>query len=173
MPESSTDRVVETLRNDILTGRYACYDLYPAADGRWLSVAAIEPRFFANLCRALDCEDHIAHQADDDRQEAIRSDFRAAFATRDRDDWVAELGPADCCVAAVATVPEVAEDSRSIIDAVHPTQGTFRQVGPVLAGQGPAADVPDWARTHTDEVLAAVGYNPDQLDAMRDAGVIA
>jgi alpha-methylacyl-CoA racemase len=38
---------------DILTGRYACYDVYRARDGSWLAVAAIEPAFFANLCKAL------------------------------------------------------------------------------------------------------------------------
>ena len=39
--------------HNILTGRFACYDTYEAADGRWLAVAALEPRFFANLCAAL------------------------------------------------------------------------------------------------------------------------
>ncbi len=39
--------------HDVLTGRYACYDTYRAADGKWLAVAAIEAKFFANLCRAL------------------------------------------------------------------------------------------------------------------------
>ena len=39
--------------HDILTGRYACYDTYRTADGRWLAVGAIEHKFFANLCRAL------------------------------------------------------------------------------------------------------------------------
>ena len=56
--------------HDVLTGRYACYDTYRAADGRWLAVAAIEAKFFANLCRALGCEQWIEHQYDDDVQDA-------------------------------------------------------------------------------------------------------
>src|SRR5205807_1149660 len=36
----------------ILTGRYACYDTYEARDGKWLALAIIEPRFWANLCDA-------------------------------------------------------------------------------------------------------------------------
>ena len=47
---------------NILTGRYACYDVYAARDGRWLAVAAIEPVFFANLCKALGLERWIPHQ---------------------------------------------------------------------------------------------------------------
>ena len=54
-------------------------------------VAAIEPRFWANLCRALGLEQWAAHQTDDAVQDQIRADVRAAFLTRDRDDWVAEL----------------------------------------------------------------------------------
>src|SRR5690348_10610579 len=51
-------------RHSLLTGRYACYDLYPCADGKWLAVGAIEPHFFANLCRALGCDRWIDHQTD-------------------------------------------------------------------------------------------------------------
>ncbi len=70
-------------RHNILTGRYACYDVYRCADGEWLAVGAIEPHFYANLCRALGCEQWLEHQTDDAVQDAIRADFRAAFATRD------------------------------------------------------------------------------------------
>ena len=42
--------------HNILTGRYACYDVYPCADGKQVAVGAIEPHFCANLCRLLGCE---------------------------------------------------------------------------------------------------------------------
>src|SRR3954471_20406599 len=87
----------------ILTGRDACYDVYPCADDRWIAVGAIEPHFFANLCRALDCEQWIPHQTDDAVQDDIRDSFAAAFEKKTRDEWVAELGPADTCVSEVAT----------------------------------------------------------------------
>ena len=93
--------------HDVLTGRYACYDTYRAADGKWLAVAAIEAKFFANLCRALGCEQWIDHQYDDDVQDEVRRDFAAAFARRDRDDWVATLSGADTCVAPVQAVSEI------------------------------------------------------------------
>src|SRR5438067_9493855 len=94
----------------LLTGRYACYDVYECADGRWISVGAIEPRFFSNLCRELGREELAQHQMDDARQEEIRRAFREAFAERDRDDWVRELAPANTCVAPVLSIAEVAAD---------------------------------------------------------------
>jgi alpha-methylacyl-CoA racemase len=167
--------------HNILTGRYACYDLYEAADGGWLAVGAIEPHFFANLCRVLGHEELIEHQMDDERQDEIRNAFRAAFATRDRDDWVDELAPADCCVSPVLTVPELVEDPQvtargAVVDAEHPEAGRFRQLGAVLAGQLDGAEpieVPDWSATQTADLLAAVGYDAATVDQLRTEGVIA
>jgi alpha-methylacyl-CoA racemase len=165
----------------LLTGRYACYDTYQARDGGWLSVAAIEGRFWANLCRELGVEQWAAHQHDDDRQDEIRADLRAAFATRDRDDWVAQLAPADTCVAPVLTVDEVVTDEhfaarRSFATACHPQQGEFRQVDATLAGTARATaarTVPDISATDTDAALAAAGFAPAEIDSLRTAGVVA
>ena len=167
--------------HNILTGKYACYDLYEAADGRWLAVGAIEPHFFANLCRFLGCEQFVEHQMDDDRQDEIRAAFRTAFATRDRDDWVAELAPADCCVSPVLTVPELIDDAQvsargAVVDAEHPSTGRFRQLGAVLAGQAdgdPPVAAPDWSVTQTDDLLIAAGYERATIDELRTEGVIA
>ena len=120
----------------LLTGRYACYDTYECADGGWLAVAAIEPRFWANLCRALGLDKWTEQQTDDAVQDGVRAELRAAFATQDRDEWVDELGPADTCVGPVLSIPEVVDDAQfagrgSIVGADGPD---FRQVGAVLAG---------------------------------------
>jgi alpha-methylacyl-CoA racemase len=167
--------------HDILTGRYACYDTYRAADGRWLAVGAIEPKFFANLCRALGCDRWVDRQLDDDAQDEIRADFRAAFATRDRDAWVAELASADTCVAPVLAVAEIDDDEQfayrgSVVEAVHPTRGRFRQVGPVLAGMdrpvGPV-HLPDPSVTDTELLLKAAGVDPSTVAEWRAKGAIA
>jgi alpha-methylacyl-CoA racemase len=128
----------------LLTGKYACYDVYPARDGRWLAVGAIEAAFFGNLCRALGCEHLAAHQYDDARQDEIRATFRAAFSERDRDDWVAELASADTCVAPVLSIEEVGHDphhmARGSFVEVRRDGGSFRQVAPVLAGSAKRDD---------------------------------
>jgi alpha-methylacyl-CoA racemase len=165
----------------ILTGRYACYDTYMAADGRWLAVGIIEPRFWTNLCDALGLERWRDHQLDDDVQDEIRADLRAVFATRDRDAWVAELAPADTCVAPVLTVPELIADEQylargAFVDATHPEHGTFRQVGPVLAGMtgdGTPYAVRDASVTDTDELLLAAGVSPAECAQLHAHGVVA
>jgi alpha-methylacyl-CoA racemase len=167
--------------HDILTGRYACYDAYRAADGRWLAVGAIEHKFFANLCRALGCDRWIDHQLDDAVQDRIRADFAEVFATRRRDDWMAELSGTDTCVAPVLTAAEVASDEQFVhrgvvIEAVHPTEGRFRQLGPLLAGMArPIAPIalPDPSVTDTDRRLVAAGVDSATIDGWRSAGAVA
>ena len=166
-------------REGLLTGRYAWYDLYQAGDGGWLAVAAIEPKFFANLCHILGCEQWIDRQYDDD-VETMRADFTAAFASRSRDDWVAELAPADACVSPVLDVPGVVADGQygargAFVEVAHPTSGRLRQVGAPLARQvDPVVlEIPDWTATATEELLDEVGVAPDTVTAWRAAGVIA
>jgi alpha-methylacyl-CoA racemase len=168
-------------RHNILTGRYACYDVYRCFDDKWVAVAAIEPHFYANLCRALGCEQWLAHQQDDAVQDEIRRDFAAAFARRPRDEWVAELGPGDTCVSEVASVPEVVRDehyrARDVfVDAHAPGNGEFEQVNRVLAGQvrtGATIELRTPNATDTDELLAAVGFTEDEIATMRQEGVAA
>jgi alpha-methylacyl-CoA racemase len=167
-------------REALLTGRYACYDLYAARDGKWLSVGAIEPHFFANLCRALGCDELATAQLDDARQDEIRERFRQAFATRDRDDWVARLAPNDTCVAPVNSIPEVTDEphfrERGVfMNARHPDRGEFRQVAPVLAGgvrEQPAFDVKPPGDNDTDALLAGAGFSPQEIEALRQGGAV-
>src|SRR5204863_200964 len=79
--------------------------------------------------------------------------------TKTRDEWTALLAPADTCVAPVVDITEVVQDEQynarhGIVEAVHPTQGSFRQVGAMLAGQerpDAAYQLPDTDKTDTDD----------------------
>ncbi len=176
-------------RKNMVTGRYACYDTYQAADGGWLAVGAIEPKFYANLCRLIGCEQWAAHQLDDQAQDKIRADFRAAFATRDRDAWVAELAGADTCVTPVLSVAELVDDDQFIarhafVDAIVPPAGggggdsptRFRQVAAVMAGMNTPDDpvvAGDPAGSDTERLLAAAGLDPARITRLRERGVVA
>lgn len=165
----------------ILTGRYACYDTYRCADGRWLTVGAIEPHFYRNLCRLIGCEQWSDHQLDDAVQDEVRTDFRAAFERRTRDEWVAELAPADTCVGPVYSVPELVDDphvrARGLVaDALHDAHDAFPQLGTLLAGTDTSRHefrVRDGSVTDTDELLAAAGLSADEITSLRQGGVVA
>ncbi|MBB85442.1 MAG: carnitine dehydratase, partial [Deltaproteobacteria bacterium] len=78
-------------RQVLLTGRYAFYDTYEASDGGWVSVGAIEPHFYRNLCERLGHPEYGGDQYNDAKQGEIRAAFKAAFKTKTRDEWTEEL----------------------------------------------------------------------------------
>ncbi|MCP4003913.1 MAG: CoA transferase [bacterium] len=167
-------------RQVLLTGRYAFYDLYEARDGRWLSVGAIEPHFYRNLCKALSLERYADQQMNDELQDEIRAAFRAAFAQRDRDEWVAELAPADTCVAPVYTIPEVTRDTHLrerglFMQAEHSEHGVFEQMAPMLAGTQralPRHRVRDPESSDADALLAEVGLSREEIESLRADGAV-
>ncbi len=165
----------------ILTGRYACYDVYTCSDGKHLAVGAIEPQFWRNLVGLLGLEQYAGAQMDDDAQDEIRAAMAAVFATRSRDEWVAQLGPADTCVTEVNTVAEAVQDeqyvARGVVaDAVHVDAGPFRQAAPVWAGtdvpDGPYS-IRDGAITDTTELLVDAGLDPADVEQLVQTGAIA
>jgi alpha-methylacyl-CoA racemase len=165
---------------NLLTGGSACYDLYQARDGRWLAVAAIEPKFFGNLCALLELPELAQHQMDASKQDEIRAALRTAFARRDRDEWIALLASKDTCVSPVLSIPEVFTDehlrARGVFSEVtHPTHGTVGTVAPVIAGaqRRPAYTAPEADRTDTAELLRAAGVAADQIERWLADGVIA
>jgi crotonobetainyl-CoA:carnitine CoA-transferase CaiB-like acyl-CoA transferase len=93
----------------LLTGRYACYRVYEAADGRSIAVGALEPKFWDALCRALGCEQFIADQfAEGPRREEIVAELAGIFRMRTAEEWFERLRSADACVTPVRNVAEVA-----------------------------------------------------------------
>jgi crotonobetainyl-CoA:carnitine CoA-transferase CaiB-like acyl-CoA transferase len=92
-----------------LTGGLACYRAYATADGRHLTVAALEPPFFAALCRGLGRPDLEARQYDAD-QERLADDLAAIFATEPLASWLERFDNVDACVGPVATRVEAHRD---------------------------------------------------------------
>ncbi|GAA1991811.1 CaiB/BaiF CoA-transferase family protein [Catenulispora subtropica] len=166
-------------QRSMTSGRYACYATYPAADGRWLAVAAIEPKFWANFCRLLGLEKWAAHQTDDAVQDQIRADITVALSARDRDAWVGLLSGSDTCVAPVLTVPELAEDPHygsrnAFVEAVHPEHGALRQTAPLLAGMVRSElpyRLPDG--THSAELLLESGFTEAEIKELLEEGSVA
>jgi alpha-methylacyl-CoA racemase len=163
-----------------LSGRFACYDIYATADGKWLAVAAIEPRFWASLCALLGLEEWIDRQFDDDAQDQLRSALAEALLTKSRDEWVALLAAADTCVSPVLTASEAAADAgfagrRAFAEAGVSGGATWTQLAPLLAGAHRADryDLPDRTSTDTDDVLAGCGLSAAEIDDLHDQGAVA
>ncbi len=126
---------------ETLSGRYACYNLYEAADGRWLAVGALEPKFWAELCTRLGCPELIARQFEE-RQDELKARIGAIFRTKPAHAWFEQLRETDCCVTPVRTVREVAAEMAPHEGPPAPALGQHTEEVLARCGAGwqPAAD---------------------------------
>jgi alpha-methylacyl-CoA racemase len=92
----------------LLSGSYACYRVYAAADDSHVAVGALEPKFWANLCRELECEELIERQFAADQSGPIAV-LAAKFKAATAEEWFERIGQKDCCVTPVRAA---AHDSR-------------------------------------------------------------
>jgi crotonobetainyl-CoA:carnitine CoA-transferase CaiB-like acyl-CoA transferase len=118
--------------NDLLSGGYACYQIYEAAGGSFITVGALEPKFWANLCRELGCEDLIDQQYSAD-QSKLKSRLAGIFQQSTAEQWFSKLGAKDCCVAPVRHIKDaVADYPAEPIPALSDTPGRAEGRAPRL-----------------------------------------
>jgi len=174
---------VDAKRGDtIFTGHYPWYNVYETKDGKYISVAAFESWFYANLCELLGREDFIEYQfAEGPMKDEIFRTFKQTFLTKTRDEWVEILRSKDTCFAPVYTLEEVATDpqllARGMITEVpHPTLGSVKQVGSMLKLSDSPFQVRNWSTRfgqHTDEILSDLGYDGARIHSLRQSEVIS
>jgi crotonobetainyl-CoA:carnitine CoA-transferase CaiB-like acyl-CoA transferase len=93
----------------LLTGGIACYRIYSTADARWLTVGALEPKFWQRLCEVVGRADLAERQFDED-QEAVAAELSAAIAERPLADWLELLDGEDVSAGPVWTIEEAAAE---------------------------------------------------------------
>jgi alpha-methylacyl-CoA racemase len=153
------------------------YDVYETADGQWVSIGAIEPKFYASLLDALDLADSdLPDQNDQTQWPAMKQRFADLFRARTRDEWEARLGGLDVCFAPVLSFDDasrhphlVARQTYVDVDGItQPTPAPRFDRTPATLGRPPAP-----AGQHTDEVLEECGFAPADIAALRAGKAVA
>jgi len=162
---------------NLLDGGAPFYDTYPAADGRFVAVGALEPQFYAALLAGLGLTDaDLPAQMDIAGWPVLRQRFAAVFAERTRDEWASVFAGTDACVAPVLSPGEAAG---------HP-HNSARRVFADIGGLSQPQPAPRFARTRadqpvppvrpgsdTDAVLGGLGLRQAEIAGLRDRGVVA
>ena len=171
-----------TRGSDRLNGGSPFYNVYRTADGKYFSIAAIEPWFWENLCRAIGREDMIPHQqAGDEKRAEIAATLDAVFLTKTRDEWFETLRNANISVGKVYDLDEALSDPQALergmvveLDEPGVSEGRVIQPGiPFHLSETPGKVRHPGSVTgqHTMEVLAALGYTPIQVDGLLARGI--
>jgi crotonobetainyl-CoA:carnitine CoA-transferase CaiB-like acyl-CoA transferase len=141
-----------------LAGGLAQYDVYATADGRHVTLGALEPKFLLNFLTAVGRPELMALATD---RERLRPELRAIFASKTLAEWVDCLATVDTCFAPVNTLEETLQDPQvaalGLLTSVeHPRLGSLPQISPPFAFSDTPARVhrppPDLGQ-HNEEIL--------------------
>lgn len=163
-------------QSNFLDGAAHFYGTYECADGRYVSIGAIEPQFYKQLLAVCGIDDpQFQHQWTPEEWPALRSKLEGVMRQRTRDEWCALLEGSDACFAPVLSMAEAP---------LHPhnqARGTFvapmgiSQPAPAPRFDRTPSELPEPAPTvgaHTGELLAHAGFGPEDIRALQEAGVI-
>ena len=162
-----------------LAGGLVCYRPYACRDG-YVTLGALEPRFWEEWCRGVAREDLVERQFDPPGSET-HAEVERIFAGRTRTEWEAFAAEHDCCLEPVlgldeALGSELARAREMVVDVDQPGAGPVSLLGVPIklertpgapAGPGPALG------EHTAAVLAELGYSESERDALETWGAVA
>ena len=165
----------------LLAGSVICYRPYECADG-WVSLGALEPKFWQAWCRGVGREDLIEKQFKRPGTEA-HTEVEKIFKARSRADWEAFAREHDCCLEPVLELDEalssdLVRERGMVVEIDQPgAERPVRQLGiPVKLGRTPGEPrrLPGPALgEHTEEVLRAAGYSEAEVAELLRTGAVA
>jgi crotonobetainyl-CoA:carnitine CoA-transferase CaiB-like acyl-CoA transferase len=164
-----------------LTGRYACYQVYPTKDGRHMSLGALEPKFWKNFCEAIGRRDLMDKQfIEGEERLRVIKEIQNLFKTKTQGEWVDFFKNVDACCEPILTFEEVFQHPQvlhrqMVMEVEHPVEGKVRQLGnPIKSSEFPfeiRAPSPAWGE-HTIEVLKAIGFSGEEIKHFKEVKAI-
>jgi alpha-methylacyl-CoA racemase len=161
----------------LLSGIAPFYTVYCCADGRWMSVGAIESKFYAQLVEGLGLDERLLHrQHERSDWPAARATIAAVFATQPRDHWAGVFAGSDACAYPVLDLLEIAADPHvAARGSVVADGGGVPHVAPaprLSDTPGAAGATLPVTRTAQLAVLAARGIAAGDIDAYQASGAL-
>jgi alpha-methylacyl-CoA racemase len=157
---------------NLLDGGAHFYDTYETSDGKWVSIGAIEPQFYAGLRRVMGLEG-----AEWDAQFAttgwpeLKAELAQRFRTRTRDDWVFAFEGHEVCFAPVLSFGEAVAHPHNQARGVFVEAGGVTQPAPAPRYSVSETVPPRMARgAETGTILAENGFSEDEIAALHAAG---
>lgn len=166
--------------NSMLSHRFACYNTYETQDGRYVSLGAVENKFWQKLCEYFDRLDLISLQYDEERRIEVITFFRDLFKTKTYQEWVEELEPLGVCFTGVKNISEVVtdrtfKDREMIVNYVDDQGKNRKSFGiPVKLSETPGRieGSPATIGGDTERILSELGYTKNQVGQLLSTGVV-
>lgn len=165
---------------DLLSHRFACYNVYQTADHRFVAVGALENRFWTQLCAQLGLSRYADKQYDEACREEIITAMRDTFGRRTAAQWETLLDGYDVCCTTVASLEDVFVhplfiERDMVLSIDDGTGGSQQMLGiPIKLSETPGSirTMPDTFGGSSVQILRDLGYSPEQVAELQKKGVI-
>ncbi len=176
------DAEVPSTGDGMLNQGIACYDIYRTADGRYMALGALEPRFWKAFCQAAsrpEWENSLYFQPGEHQKELGRS-ISEFFLEKTMAEWVEFFRQVDCCCEPVLNLDEAMEtplmrERAMVVDLVHASWGAYKQLGIApkfsLTPGALKSHAPGLGE-HTRPILEELGYSPSEIEELERAGTV-
>jgi alpha-methylacyl-CoA racemase len=157
---------------NLLDGGVPFYDLYETADGRHMSVGALEPQFFATFVTLLGLGGDAPGQADLDRYDELRGLIAERFRSRTQAEWAEVFDGTDACVAPVLPISEAKDHPHLRSREVYVERDGGLQPAPAPRFSRTAASLttPPPATAGADTRAALEAWGVADVDALLESG---
>lgn len=162
--------------SNFLDGAAHFYGTYACADGRYVSVGAIEPQFYRQLLEICGIDDpQFQRQWEAGEWPALRDKLAAAFRSRTRDEWCRLLEGSDACFAPVLSMAEAPAHPHNAARGTFVTEGGVTQPAPAPRFDRTPTALPPRAPAvggDTAQLLERCGFNAAEIRSLSEAGVV-
>jgi crotonobetainyl-CoA:carnitine CoA-transferase CaiB-like acyl-CoA transferase len=137
----------------VLNGSYGCYRVYETGDGRYISVGALESKFWSSLCEALGLKDLTSKQYSRGERVKVIDEMKKTFKSKTQSELLKTLENVDTCIAPVLNIPEALNSSYVkerglIVEVNHPKAGRVKILLSPIKISGLSLDI----RLHAPEL---------------------
>jgi len=164
----------------LLSHRYGCYNTYETSDKRFISIGAVEGKFWRNLCEILGLQEYASLQYDEERRDEIITSLRNLFLEKTQEEWIRLLSETETCFTPVQNLPDVFADPH-----FRERKMVFERIGddgeaeydfgiPVKMSRTPGKlrIAAEEFGEGTSDILTELGYSEKQVEDFFGQGIV-
>ncbi len=168
--------------DDLLSGGYAFYQIYRTKDDKFVSLGALENKFWAGFCNKLGKPNYVKQQFDKSLQRDMIADIQMLMQEKTRDEWVEYFADSDICFTPILSLEEMCEHpqvlARDMIVKLSNVRGSGKDMAltgvPVKLSGTPGVAKMSFPRLgeHNEDVLMTAGYTAEDIKAFQNNRII-
>ncbi len=165
-----------------LTGGFACYQVYETSDHKYLSLGALEEKFWQEFCQLINRPEYIPIQLEKDCQEEMIYGIREVMKSKTQAEWLQMFADDDICLTPVLNLDEVSKHPQVLNREMLIKLPDFEDSGkdmvlsglPIKFSDTPGEFKPIFPKIgeHTNEILAHLGYSSEEIELFRKEQII-